>query len=108
MSERRRLYLLRHAKSSWDQPGQPDHERPLADRGRQAVRLLARHVHEHRIEPELVLCSSASRTRETLEGVLPGRVAAIEQELYVAGHEQLLERLRRVEPELRSVMVDRP
>jgi phosphohistidine phosphatase len=52
-----------------------------------------------------VLCSSARRTRETLAGVLPGRVALIEEELYVAGHEQLLARLRQVEPEIRSVIV---
>ena len=67
--------------------------------------MLARHVQTHRIEPELVLCSSARRTRETLGGVLPGRVALIEPELFLAGHEQLLTRLRRVEPEIRSVMV---
>jgi phosphohistidine phosphatase len=67
--------------------------------------VLARHVRRHRIQPELVLCSSARRTRETLAGVLPGRVALIEEELYVAGHEQLLARLRQVEPEIRSVIV---
>jgi phosphohistidine phosphatase len=105
VSERRRLYLLRHAKSSWDKPGQPDHERPLADRGREAVEALARHVQRRRIQPERVLCSSARRARETLEGVLPGHVALIEEELYLAALEQLLARLRRVEPEVRSVMV---
>jgi phosphohistidine phosphatase len=67
--------------------------------------LLARHIQARRIQPERVLCSSASRTRETLVGVLPGRVALIEEELYLAGHEQLLDRVRRVEPEVRSVMV---
>lgn len=105
MSDRRRLYLLRHAKSSWDQAGQPDHERPLADRGREAVTVLARHVREQRIQPELVLCSDARRTRDTLAGVLPGRVALIEKELYLAGHDQVLVRLRQVEPEIRSVMI---
>jgi phosphohistidine phosphatase len=105
VSDRRRLYLLRHAKSSWDQAGQPDHERPLADRGREAVSALAYHVQRQRIQPELVLCSNARRARETLAGVLPGRVALIEEELYLAGHEQLLARLRRVEPEVRSVIV---
>jgi len=58
-----------------------------------------------RIQPELVLCSSARRTRETLAGVLPGYVALIEPELFLAGQEQLLTRLRQVEPETRSVMV---
>ena len=35
----RRLYVLRHAKSSWDDPGERDHERPLAPRGRRAVQV---------------------------------------------------------------------
>ena len=67
--------------------------------------MLARHIQRQRIEPELMLCSSARRTRETLAGVLPGRLALIEPELFLAGHEQLLARLRQVEPEIRSVMV---
>jgi phosphohistidine phosphatase len=105
VSETRHLYLLRHAKSSWDDPSQPDHERPLADRGRQAVGILARYVTQRQIQPELILCSSARRTRDTLEGVLPGRAALIESELFVAGPERLLQRLREVEPEVGSVMV---
>lgn len=105
MRSTRHLYLLRHAKSSWDEPTQPDHDRPLAERGHQAVAVLARYVEEARIEPDLVLCSSARRTRETLEGVMPGRPAIVERELYVAGHDQLLQRLRLVEPKIRSVMV---
>jgi phosphohistidine phosphatase len=101
----RHLYLLRHAKSSWDDPSQPDHERPLAERGRQAVGVLGRYVEQHRIQPDLILCSSARRTRETLEGVLPGRAALVESDLFVAGPEQLLQRLRQVEPEVGSVLV---
>jgi phosphohistidine phosphatase len=105
VAEIRHLYLLRHAKSSWDQPGQSDHERPLADRGQQAVKLLARYAEQHRINPDLILCSTARRTRETLEGVLPGRTAVIEPELYVAGHDQLLQRLHYVEADIGSVML---
>jgi phosphohistidine phosphatase len=105
MTAIRHLYLLRHAKSSWDQPGQPDHERPLAARGRRAVIVLNRYLQEHEIAPDLILCSSAERTRETLAGVLPGRHAEIESALFTAGSDQLLERLRRVDPAVRSVMV---
>jgi phosphohistidine phosphatase len=105
VSETRHLYLLRHAKSSWDDPSLPDHERPLADRGRQAVGVLARYVEQHQIQPELILCSSARRTLDTLEGVLPGRAAVIEAALFLASSDQLLRRLRQVEPEVGSVMV---
>ncbi len=105
MGDMRHLYLLRHAKSSWDQPGQPDHERPLAERGRQAVVLLRQYVEEHAIEPELILCSSAQRTRETLEGVFPGRRTEIESDLYTASASQLLERLHRIDIAVGSAMV---
>jgi phosphohistidine phosphatase SixA len=40
----KRLWLLRHAKSSWDHPGLPDADRPLAPRGRRAAELLAAHL----------------------------------------------------------------
>lgn len=65
-----RLHLLRHAKSSWDEPDLDDLQRPLAPRGRKAARAMQRHLAEREIRPELVLCSPAKRTRQTLERVL--------------------------------------
>jgi phosphohistidine phosphatase len=105
----RRLYLLRHAKSSWDDPRMPDHERPLSDRGRDAAVAMAEHCDRTGIRPDLVLCSSAVRARETLAGVLPGlgtslRVA-IEDALYTFEARDLLERIRAVEDEVAAVMV---
>jgi phosphohistidine phosphatase len=99
------LYVLRHAKSSWDDPGLYDHDRPLAPRGHRAVVALARHVKAGGIQPALVLCSSARRARETLEGLgLDGRIS-IEPELYAANVDQLLERLWQVPDETGSAMV---
>src|SRR5947199_1779281 len=105
MPEAKRLFLLRHAKSSWDDPGLPDHERPLAPRGRRAVKVLNEHLREHDIHPVQVLCFTSRRTRETLEGVQPGGETLIEAELYHADAEQLLERLHRVPDDVDSVMV---
>jgi phosphohistidine phosphatase len=68
----RKLWLLRHAKSSWDEPGLDDHERPLAARGKAATASLAEHLRRVQATPDLVLCSSAVRARDTLTGVLPG------------------------------------
>jgi len=59
------LYLLRHAKSSWNTPGQGDFERPLNKRGQQDAVDLGRHLQKSGIHPELVLLSSARRTCET-------------------------------------------
>jgi len=101
----RQLFILRHAKSSWENPGLDDHERPLAPRGQLAAQVLRQHLHRRGISPALVLCSSARRTRETLAGVEPGGEQRIEPELYGAGAGALLERLRRVPEDVGSVML---
>ena len=105
MPEPKRLFVLRHAKSSWDDPGLDDHERPLAPRGRRAVEVLSELLRASDIRPALVLCSTARRTRETLEGVDPGGETLIEPDLYAASAEQLIERLHRVPDDVDSVMV---
>jgi phosphohistidine phosphatase len=96
MPSSKRLFILRHAKSSWDDPGLADHERPLAPRGRRAVEAIAAHLNAEGITPDLVLCSSSRRTRETLEGVA---------DLYAASCEDVLERLHQVPDEIGSVML---
>lgn len=105
MAPERQLFILRHAKSSWDDPGLDDHDRPLAPRGRKATLLLSRHLHAQGIEPALVLCSSARRTRETLEGVAPTGEVAIEPALYHAEAAEVIARLRKVPGDTASVMV---
>jgi phosphohistidine phosphatase len=101
----KRLFVLRHAKSSWDDPLLEDHDRPLATRGRKAAKLIADYVRDAEIEPALILCSPSRRTRETLERVLPARVAQFEAALYDAGGQELIARLHQVPGELSSVMI---
>lgn len=105
----KQLFLLRHAKSSWDDSELIDHDRPLAPRGRRAVRLITEHLGREGITPALVLCSSARRARETLEGIAPALGEAIhvqtERELYAASDGRLLERLRAVDDGVESVML---
>jgi phosphohistidine phosphatase len=105
----RTLYLLRHAKSSWDESGLPDHDRPLASRGRRATRLLAEHLRREGISPQLVLCSFARRARETLDGIAPalGEEAEVqvEADLYGATAGDLIERLHTIPDEVQSAML---
>jgi phosphohistidine phosphatase len=104
----RTLYLLRHAKSSWDDPALPDRKRPLAPRGRRDAKRIAKHLHRLGIGPELVLCSAAERTRETLALVrpaLPRSAVSLEDDLYGASFGRLLERLRTVPEDVGSVML---
>lgn len=63
-----RLILVRHAKSGWDDPGLDDHDRPLAPRGRRAAGWLGTALRDGGFLPETILCSSALRTRQTLDG----------------------------------------
>ncbi len=67
----RTLLLMRHAKSSWDQPELADLERPLVARGREAAPAVARYLVEHGLIPELVLGSPALRVRETWQLMAP-------------------------------------
>ena len=65
MTNKKRLILLRHAKSSWDDPGLDDRDRPLNGRGRRNAPRMGRLMKQEQLVPDLVLCSSAQRTRET-------------------------------------------
>jgi phosphohistidine phosphatase len=93
------LHLLRHAKSSWKGDVE-DRERPLNRRGREAARLVGQHLPATAGTFDLVLCSSAVRTRETLELVLAGFTprphCVIEDTLYLADRDELIERLQRL------------
>jgi phosphohistidine phosphatase len=105
----RRVYLLRHAKSSWKDSSLADRDRPLAGRGRRAAAAIADHLEAEGIRPDLVLCSPARRTRETLERLetaLGDRVEVrFEEALYGASEIELLARLRALPPEVSSVML---
>jgi phosphohistidine phosphatase len=93
----RRLILMRHAKSSWADPGQADVDRPLNDRGRRAAAAVGKWLAEQDIVPDAALVSISTRTRETWAGLGPAfadvpmtPVAA----LYHAGRQALLATLR--------------
>ena len=64
------LYLLRHAKSSWNDAGLRDFDRPLKKRGREAAERIGQRIAEERLSNPLVIGSPAVRTRETAEIVL--------------------------------------
>lgn len=104
----RQIFLLRHAKSSWDDPAIDDFERPLNNRGRRNARALAAYIKKSAIRPALILCSAARRTRETysiLEPGVEGIPVSIEAELYETTKHDLMERLRRLDDHLGSVLL---
>ncbi|MGH2630603.1 MAG: SixA phosphatase family protein [Actinomycetota bacterium] len=104
-----RLWLLRHAKSSWDDPALEDRDRPLSPRGERAADRMCGYLDAEGIRPGLVLCSSALRTRQTLARVFPALgpelVVRIEPSVYASGATGLLDRLRRVPDDVAAVML---
>lgn len=103
------VYLLRHAKSSWDQPNLADHDRPLAPRGEKAAPIMGRHLAEAGLVPERVLCSTAVRARQTWEAVAPALSPAPEvayrRDIYDADAGDLVRLLRELPDAVESVML---
>jgi phosphohistidine phosphatase len=103
------LALLRHAKSSWEDGSLEDFERPLAKRGESAAPRIGAFMAEHGLAPQLVLCSTAVRARQTLDLVLPhlaGNPSVMyEDRLYLAAPSVLLARLRRIDGNISHVMI---
>ena len=113
----RDLWLLRHAKSSWDEPGLADIDRPLAERGIRAAAAMASYMAGSLggswagadIRPRLVLCSSGLRARQTLSAVLPSLGTELDiwvrPDLYTFDADMLLRHLQGLDDDLSSVML---
>lgn len=104
----RQLLLLRHAKSSWDDPALADHARPLNRRGRLAVEAMRRAMGELGLAPDLVLVSSSRRTLQTLEALEPWPDTPLVEPMdaiYLATAPELQQVLRGVSDTVRSVML---
>ena len=92
----KRLAVLRHAKSSWDEPNNDDFDRPLNERGWAAARRMGRELRQRQMRFDLCLASPAARVRETLDGLaetygpflFPVR---FEPEIYLADSATLME-----------------
>jgi len=90
----RRLIVMRHAKSSWDSEASSDHARPLNERGRTEAPRVAELLVEREWQPEYVLSSDATRTRETFARMQEVWTDEVPVEflraLYLAGYHGLM------------------
>jgi phosphohistidine phosphatase len=105
----RRLMLLRHAKSDWSKSGSRDHERTLAPRGREAAPRIGAYMAHHGLTPDLALCSTATRARETWDLVaaaFPERPPSVyEGRLYEAGANALLDVVKETKPDVHVLLL---
>lgn len=93
------LLLVRHAKSSWDDPDLADHARPLNKRGKRDAAAMAQRVAERSERPELVVTSPALRARRTAEAVAAAlgfepESLVVDARVYDATEADLLEVIR--------------
>jgi phosphohistidine phosphatase len=104
------LLVLRHAKSSWNEPGVEDHERSLNARGRRDARRMGDLVREQGLIPDVIISSDALRARLTAEAVAeaaryPGEIV-FDHRLYLASPADIVAVLRTVpETNAETVMI---
>ena len=91
----RRLYLIRHAKSSWSEPGLRDFDRPLSSRGKVDAPFMGKRLARHGVRPSLIFASPAKRTRKTAQYIAesvgyPTKDIVFFEAIYEAGVDDLL------------------
>ena len=103
------LLVIRHAKSSWNDPGLDDHERPLNKRGRRDGPRMGRLVRQYGLTPDLVISSDAVRARLTAEAVAAAAHYAgeiqLDQHLHMAGPADIISVLRTIPGNAETVMI---
>jgi phosphohistidine phosphatase len=103
------LILIRHAKSSWKNPGLPDRDRPLNKRGKRDAPVMAEHLAERGIEVDRVISSPTTRALATAEVIteeigFPWNEIIVDERLYHADALELLEVIRNLDDHLDCVM----
>lgn len=105
----RTLTLFRHAKSSWADSSLDDFDRPLASRGEEAAPRMGAFLAGRGLIPDLVLCSTSRRTRQTLDlafgAAQPQPKTQFLDDLYHATVPALLAIIRAAPPETRHLML---
>jgi len=104
----KRVILMRHAKSNWDNPTLTDHQRVLNPRGRRDAPQMADRIVNHGIIPELILVSDATRTQETWQLVSPALGNAqtkFDKELYLASSSTIISKLMKLDNLIDTVML---
>jgi phosphohistidine phosphatase len=105
----KRLTLLRHAKSDWDQPAD-DLNRPLNERGWKAARRIGKEMRHRRMSFDFALASPAARVRETIDGLTetygePKFPIQFEPKMYGASVDTLLDLIRELPPEAEDALL---
>jgi len=99
---------MRHAKSSWGNPGLADHDRPLNERGLQSAKVLGSWLRENEYLPDEALVSSARRTQETFNTLGLEVESTVKRELFHSSSDELLEAISNASGETLLVVAHNP
>ncbi|MFC7624798.1 SixA phosphatase family protein [Microlunatus sp. GCM10028923] len=100
-----RLLLLRHATTEEFRPGFADRDRRLTERGIAEAAALGDWLREQGIQVDRVLCSTAARTRQTLDGLALTGPVEFAESLYTGGSDTILESVRVLDDDVRTALV---
>lgn len=100
---------MRHAKSSWDNPGLADHDRPLNKRGVLAAKKMGEFINDSGVQPDVIISSTSKRTRETVKYFLQTNSFSgniyYTRHLYHGGQEEMIDAIKEFAADADCVMV---
>ena len=104
------IYVLRHAKSSWDNSNLSDFERPLADRGINDAKKMSKFLKDMDLKIDKVLCSNALRAKETFDLTADGFNFEIDKatytdKLYFGDTTNIIKDLKELDESLKNILI---
>ena len=104
------LTIIRHAKSSWDNPDLDDMVRPLNERGKQAIGIMGNFLKKKKIQPDLMITSPATRALQTAIGIgayvnYPPEQLKIEQDIYFGNPASVIRIIKNIDNHFGDVFI---
>ena len=104
------LYIVRHAKSSWDHPGLEDYQRPLLEKGKKRTKYVIDYLQKQKVKPDLILSSHAERAKETARIIAaalgyPEHEIIISKEIYFGNTDGLFNHFYDLSNQVNSLMM---
>ncbi|MFC3415536.1 SixA phosphatase family protein [Algoriphagus hitonicola] len=106
----KKIILIRHAKSAWDQPSLADHDRPLAERGLLAAPKMGKRLSKMGINPDRIISSTAERAKSTAQLIAkelksPKNTIWLERDLYHASAQTMISILKSLPESIQTVIL---
>ncbi|NMB61240.1 MAG: histidine phosphatase family protein [Chloroflexi bacterium] len=105
----KKIFLMRHAKSSWKDSNIPDHDRPLKKKGEKDAKAMGKMLKSKKLSPDVILCSSAERAKQTAalfkDAISFDEKIELDDKLYMAEISDLITAIKKAPKKAKSVMV---